>query len=525
MEDMGPIENGRAMPYRAAMVLLLFLTFLLRAFYPDQPLVENYVGRQIPTAMVARNLDRGSGFLRPELETAPFPNYFVVEPPIYELLVVYFKSFSPSGLSEAGRLVSAFSSALAAWGLYLLVRSREGARMALLAVFIFSLFPLTIRYGRAFQPDAAMLGATVAGLACWDRGLLRRRRSWRAAGWCLLSAGFAIKITSAFLLIPLLFMIARQGRRREMVAALTTLLPALLWYGWAGHLIGQGVGSRASADNRSIWLALPGPSALLDPAIMKVVGWSLLVRAFTPLGVGLALFGFWKRRPTGALWIPPARPPVAGTLRVPPARASSAFWLVWAGSTFAAMAFLSRKLHHEYYWLPLAPVVALGAARAIERLAEGRRPLAVAVLAALIFLCALQTRSTWRTPAEWADLEGAARAVSVIVPERSWVAACEALLFQADRRGCRMEWTADAARRAAREWPGEAPRVESPLDLIDYYRLRGARYFADLGCRDPHSPRKGLHDAVRERYKVIVDSPDVFIADLSNNSGAHWNAN
>ncbi len=68
------------------------------------------------------------------------------------------------------------------------------------------------------------------------------------------------------------------------------------------------------------------------------------------------------------------------------------------------------------------------------------------------------------------------------------------------------------------------PQVETPLELIDYYRLTGARYFADLGCRDPLSPRKGLHDAVRERYKVIVDTPDVLIADLSN-SGTHWNAN
>ena len=41
---------------------------------------------------------------------------------------------------------------------------------------------------------------------------------------------------------------------------------------------------------------------------------------------------------------------------------------------------------------------------------------------------------------------------------------------------------------------------------------------------DPLSPRKGLHDAVRRRYKVIVDSPEVLIADLSD-SGMHLNAN
>ena len=164
--------------------------------------------------------------------------------------------------------------------------------MALLAVFVFSLFPLTIRYGRAFQPDASMLGATVAGLACWDRSLAASVASrWLVAGWCLLALGFAIKITSAFLLIPLLFLIARSGRRRQMIAACATLLPGMFWYLWADHLIGQGVGSRASADNRSIWLAVLGPSALFDATTLKVVGWSLLVRAFTPLGAVLALVG------------------------------------------------------------------------------------------------------------------------------------------------------------------------------------------------------------------------------------------
>jgi Dolichyl-phosphate-mannose-protein mannosyltransferase len=504
MDDTRSIKNSGSGYHPAAICVLLLLTFLVRALYPDQPIVENYVGRQVPTAMVARNLDRGSGPLRPQLETAPFPNYFVVEPPIYELLVITLKRLTSLGLPQAGRVVSALFSVLAAWSIHDLARRRDGARVALLATLIFSVFPLSIRYGRAFQPDAAMLGATLAGLACWDRSLARGNPYWRTAGWSFLAIGFAIKITAGFLLIPLLLIIARHGRRLEMVAAFTTLFPALLWYLWAGHLIGQGVGSRASADNRSIWLALLGPGALFDPATIKVVGWAVFVRAFTPLGAGLALFGLWKRQQ--------------------PREADSAFWWVWGGSALAALALLAGKLHHEYYWLPLAPVAAVGAARAIERLLVGQgRALAAGVVAALVVLCVSQTHTTWQTPTEWAGLEAAGRAVTAIVPQHTWVAASEALLFQADRRGCRMEWTRDAARRAAGEW-GSATRVDSPLDLIDYYRRRGARYFADLGCSDPLSPRKGLHDAVRRRYKVIVDSPEVLIADLSD-PGTHWHAN
>ncbi len=299
MDDLKSRPEGRQVLCFAAICGLLLLTFLVRALHPGQPIVENYVGRQVPTAMVARNLERGSGPLRPQLETAPFPNYFVVEPPIYESCVVALRRLTPLALPEAGRVVSALFSALAAWGLFMLAKRREGAGVALLAVLVFSVFPLSIRYGRAFQPDAAMLGAAVAGLACWDRSLAPRSASWRAAGWCLLAVGLAIKITSAFLLIPLLWMIVREGRRWEIAAACATLLPASLWYLWADHLIGQGTGSKASLDNRSIWLALLGPSALLDPATIKVVGWAVLVRAFTPLGAALALFGLWKQRQNG----------------------------------------------------------------------------------------------------------------------------------------------------------------------------------------------------------------------------------
>ena len=171
-----------------ALALVLAATFLVRVIGVDQPIVENYVGRQVPTAMVARNLERGSGFLRPRLDTAPFPNYFLVEPPLYECGVVALRRATGLGLEAAGRLVSAMATAVAGWGLFELMRRRAGRRAALLAAGAFAAFPLTIRYGRAFQPDAAMLGAVVAGLACWDRSRGRATRrvgpGWSPAGRC-----------------------------------------------------------------------------------------------------------------------------------------------------------------------------------------------------------------------------------------------------------------------------------------------------------------------------------------------------
>ena len=211
----------------------MLATFLIRAIHAGQPIVENYVGRQVPTAMVARNLERGSGFFRPQLDTAPFPNYFVVEPPLYESGVVVA---APADRTELGsRRANPLGALDDAWppgGSSSWHGAAKAASGALLAVLAFAVFPLTIRYGRAFQPDASMLGAVVAGLACWDRYRCRPGAGTGSlAGWCLLALGFALKITSAFLLVPLVFMIVRaRGRMAACSWRARRSLPALLWY-------------------------------------------------------------------------------------------------------------------------------------------------------------------------------------------------------------------------------------------------------------------------------------------------------
>jgi hypothetical protein len=144
---------------------------------------------------------------------------------------------------------------------------------------------------------------------------------------------------------------------------------------------------------------------------------------------------------------------------------------------------------------------------------RGRCGLAVAMGPGLVLLGVLQARSTWRDPPEWVHLVEAAGVVAATVPHDAWLVAPEALLFQADRRGCRLEWTPTAVRRAAGEW-GVGRDVQTADELVEYYQLQGARYFADLGAHADDGRRMALHEAVRRRYKVIVDSRQVLIADL-----------
>jgi hypothetical protein len=112
-------------------------------------------------------------------------------------------------------------------------------------------------------------------------------------------------------------------------------------------------------------------------------------------------------------------------------------------------------------------------------------------------------------------LPAAAAAVRAHVPAEAWVVAPEALLFASDRRGCRLEFSRGSVLRAAGEW-GETLRNDDASALVDFYRGRGANYFADLGATDgpAGAARLALHRAIRRRYKILVDRPDVLLADL-----------
>ncbi len=57
------------------------------------------------------------------------------------------------------------------------------------------------------------------------------------------------------------------------------------------------------------------------------------------------------------------------------------------------------------------------------------------------------------------------------------------------------------------------------IELVAMYHTRGARFFADLGVADDltgeeRAERVALHEAIRRRYKVIVDLPAILLAEL-----------
>jgi 4-amino-4-deoxy-L-arabinose transferase-like glycosyltransferase len=469
----------------------------------DQPIVENYVGRQIPSAMVARNLDRGSGFLFPQLDTAPFPSLFVVEPPVYQELVCCVARAFRLPIEQAGRAVSALAVGLGAIALYRLARPRSGQLAATLATLAFGAMPVTLRYGRAFQPDALALGLVLAGVMLWDDW--RQRGGWLRAdlAWTILALGLAVKLLWVFVVLPVGWLVAQRlaslpggsRARRSLALALilaSMLVPAALWYTHAARcLVG---GARASSVNASVWLAALAPGALFSLETWIWIARFGLVRAFSILGVALAAWGLFRSR--------------AATL-----------WRLWTAGGLVTLLVVAAKLHHEYYWLLVAPAVAVGIGEGLGLLLANTRTIGArlvwcGLLAVLVGLGGFHARSTWSTPPEWSDFAGRGRRLAGLIPPQALVIGREAVLYAADRRGMRMEREPDAIVRAFGEWGVPMPREEAtPQRLASWYHQRGARYYAEMS--DPQMPTPLFPGDPALVDRILAREPGLLVLQLT----------
>ena len=148
-------------------------------------------------------------------------------------------------------------------------------------------------------------------------------------------------------------------------------------------------------------------------------------------------------------------------------------------------------------------------------------------------LCVVQSGSTFRTPPEWRSLAEAAREVDAILPPDGLLIAPEALLYQSDRRGFRLEFDPTSALRAAGEWGGTLPEDGGPLALVEFYRAdyrvrdaldrngfdknpAPARLVADSGPDSADPARRAWRAAIRARPNttIRVDRPELLIAEL-----------
>lgn len=235
---------------------------------------------------------------------------------------------------------------------------------------VFMFVPWGIEASQAFQPDPLMVGLTVATLAAaWRQH--QQRGTGSAGSWILLSAlataAILAKPMAVFFVAPavLILAIQRIGWRRGCCAAglwiLAVSLPAAGYYTYGTDDVFE------SRFFPALWPTLPfwqAWAAILN----RVAGWYLVLPALA----GIVLATRSARAFVAALWI---------------------------GYLAFGLAFAYHIHTHDYYSLPLLPILGLSLGAVVDRIARldvspsAHRRLAAVGVVTLLGAGALSLRS------------------------------------------------------------------------------------------------------------------------------------
>ncbi len=364
----------------AALVILLGLGLVLRLYDLNTPPLDFHPTRQMLAALKARGMylqtTGGVPDWQRRMAIQQWKTKAEVEPEVFEHFVAFTWRFTGEQL-WVPRVYSSLFWVIGGFLLFLLVRELFSVDGAVAATAYYLFFPYAVVASRSFQPDPLMVMLLIGFL--WAFFRWSRAQLW---GWAIaagLLGGFAIyvKFVSAFFviggalgLVLGTFPLREVMRKAQLWAiALLGLLPgaAYIFYGIVLHgFLGR------QFEGRFI------PALLLSP--YNYVQWAMMASmAAGGLAIMLALLGllFIQARPVRFL-----------------------LFGLWIGYILFGVFFDYHVATHDYYHLPLIPIVAISLAPLADwllaRLAEltqGR----LARFAAVAFLLVGLMITTWET--------------------------------------------------------------------------------------------------------------------------------
>ncbi|MDD5371441.1 MAG: glycosyltransferase family 39 protein, partial [Anaerolineaceae bacterium] len=322
--------------------VLIFAAGLgVRLYRLSSPPLDFPPARQLHSALIARGMYSEQAAAVPawqrEMAITQWHAEGVIEPQVFERLVAFTYSLAGRADLVIPRLYAVTFWMIAALFLAWVAYELSGWGGAVVAALFFLAWPYGVVASRAFQPEALFIALMVAAL--WAGLRWERKSGW---GWAIatgLLAGLSIYIKSVavFFLAPALIALVVCGAHRRRfwrnpqvwVLGVLAVLPALLFLAdgllWRGYLVGQ-------FSQRFF------PAMWLDPAFY--LRWiSNLGRALPFEMVLVAIAGIFL-------------------VREPAQRAM--LLAMWPGYFVFGMTLPHHISTHDYYHLPLFPVVALG---------------------------------------------------------------------------------------------------------------------------------------------------------------------
>jgi hypothetical protein len=315
-----------------------------------QSLLETHAHRQTQTAYTAvLYAERGIDLLRPPLPILGPPGSLPQEFPIVQALGSLLIS-GGVGADMAMRLVGLATFIASSVLLYLLARRLMGSLGALAALAAFLFNPVAWLYGRTslieYAATAGGIGFLFFAVRWMDEG---RASNWAAATLAAL-IGILVKITTGgFYLLPVLLWRSADGRWGFQRRSVWAMLLVSVSVGFAWSAFAQGIREETPA---SVFLSMENQLAWFFGSLgtrFDLAAWRV------PLVAVIALTGFGF-----TVWAPIA---IAG------ARSSrQAAFLLALLSLVVVVPLILFNLYaiHDYYWVAVAPIIALGIGLGVE---------------------------------------------------------------------------------------------------------------------------------------------------------------
>jgi hypothetical protein len=324
------------------LLLLLMLGLGIRLYDLTDPPLDFHSTRQLFSAIIARgmyyqDLEDVPTWKR-ELAVETWKDKPSIEPSIFESLVALTYKLMGREIIWIPRIYSSIFWLIGGIGLYTLARELTSIDGGIIALIFYLFVPFGVIASRSFQPDPLMVMWII--LAWWSYYRWHQRRSWRAAITAGLFAGIAILVKSVavFLLfggmvvLPLISRGIKAAIKNPQLwtIACLSLLPVLTYTLYGLYALGLS----SQFDGRFF------PELLKDPA--HYIRWGnevISIVGFSGLFVGLLGINLFRE--------PYQRGFVAG---------------IWGGYLLYGLFFPYHFLTHNYYHLPLIPLVAISLA-------------------------------------------------------------------------------------------------------------------------------------------------------------------
>lgn len=505
----------------AAVVILFAVISLTRLLTVSQPLLGNFVSRQVPYAMAAEEYLKGAKLFYPQTYDLVNgkPTIMLLDFPLISVMAAGLHTVTHLPVDASGRLVSAFASLLSAVILVLLVRKLWGAAAAILALAGYSFSPLGILYGQSFQADAlSSFFGLFALYAAVKAGDGKNEKIWTVIAGLAYGTALATRIHAGVLLLPITVLFFCRGGMKALLSAnyflflVTAFLLPVPWYAHTFYAATHIDNIIWSNFHQSEVHGFPNP-LLFKWEFYKQLAKLLMAYLWTPAGFLLlfpGLFLVFKRR-----------------------ERNDFFLLAWFAAVLAPIVLLPRKIFdHNYYLLPaILPGICLIAlsAESFLRSLNGRKKTAVSVC--VYFIClsaglAIAWKPVWTVPAEEQNILSAAKKVRELTPVGSKILfhGGPAFTYYSNRYG----WTFNLNRKKLSIWleenvgefKSEAEMAEmseaakNPMTWLEYLKKReGAAYFASSNAGEM-TLYPQFYQYLTANYKLLYQDEKTLIFEL-----------